>query len=100
MIGKMKKRIIAILFCIIFLVPSCASSKPVMPKSESTVEKVVKTVNQIAFVYTIGTNLSSAAVNLIPKSEPTVEKVVSKDPLMKLLASALIIYAIQILVTR
>ena len=65
MIGKMKKRIIAILFCIIFLVPSCASSKPVMPKSESTVEKVV-----------------------------------NKDPLMKLLASALIIYAIQILVTR
>ena len=61
----MKKRIIAILFCIIFLVPSCASSKPVMPKSESTVEKVA-----------------------------------SKDPLMKLLASALIIYTIQILVTE
>tara|TARA_Y100000389_G_C17201944_1_gene384118 strand:+ start:392 stop:577 length:186 start_codon:yes stop_codon:yes gene_type:complete len=61
----MKKRIIAILFCIILLVPSCASSKPVIPKSESTVEKVV-----------------------------------SKDPLMKLLASALIIYAIQILVTK
>jgi len=64
-IGKMKKNIIAILFCIILLVPSCASSKPVLPKSE-----------------------------------PTVEKVVSKDPLMKLLASALIIYAIQILVTK
>lgn len=61
----MKKGIIAILFCIILLVPSCASSKPA-----------------------------------IPKSEPTVEKVVSKDPLMKLLASTLIIYAIQILVTK
>ena len=65
-IGKMKKRIIAILFCIILLVPSCASSKPIIPKSEP---------------------------------DP-VEKVVSKDPLMKLLASALIIYAIQILVTK
>lgn len=61
----MKKRIVAILFCVILLVPSCASSKPG-----------------------------------VPKSEPTVEKVVSKDPLMKLLASALIIYAIQILVTK
>jgi len=29
-----------------------------------TVEKFVKTANQIAFVYTIGTNFSSAAVNL------------------------------------
>jgi|TARA_B100000900_G_scaffold315991_1_gene274918 uncharacterized protein YcfL len=32
--------------------------------------------------------------------ETAVEKVVSKDPVMKLLASALIIYAIQILVTK
>ena len=62
----MKKRIIAILFCIILLVPSCASSKSVMPKLEP---------------------------------DP-IEKVVSKDPLMKLLASALIIYTIQILVTE
>tara|TARA_B100001778_G_C18517707_1_gene597310 strand:+ start:35 stop:223 length:189 start_codon:yes stop_codon:yes gene_type:complete len=62
----MKKRIIAILFCIILLVPSCASSKTVIPKSEPI----------------------------------AAEKVVSKDPLMKLLASALIIYAIQILVTK
>ena len=65
-IGKMKKKIIAILFYIMLLIPSCASSKPVIP-------------------------------NLEP--DP-VEKVVSKDPLMKLLASALIIYAIQILVTK
>lgn len=34
------------------------------------------------------------------KEETVVEKVVSKDPLMKLLASALIIYTIQILVTE
>ena len=65
-IGKMKKKIIAMLFCIMLLTPSCASSKPVIPKSEPN----------------------------------PVEKVVSKDPLMKLLASALIIYAIQILVTK
>ena len=32
--------------------------------SNKTIEKVVKTANQIAFIYTIGTNLSSAAVNL------------------------------------
>ena len=68
MIGKIKKKIIVIFFCITFLIPSCVSSKP---------------------------------IDTTPKSEPTVvEKVVSKDPFMKLLASALIICAIQILVTK
>jgi hypothetical protein len=36
----MKKRIIAILFCIILLVPSCASSKPIKEKPQQTKEVV------------------------------------------------------------
>ncbi len=61
----MKKNIISILFCIMLLVPSCATSK-------------------------------STTTNV---EENSVEKVVSKDPLMKLLASALIIFTINTLVT-
>jgi len=61
----MKKNIISILFCIILLIPSCASSKPITLNVE----------------------------------ENKVEKIVSKDPLMKLLASALIIFAINTIVT-
>jgi uncharacterized protein YcfL len=34
------------------------------------------------------------------KNETAIEKVVSKDPIMKLLATSLIIYAIQLLVTK
>ena len=61
----MKKNIISIIFCIILLVPSCATSKPTTLNVEET----------------------------------KVEKIVSKDPLMKLLASALIIFAINTIVT-
>ena len=61
----MKKNIISIIFCIVLLVPSCATSKPTTLNVEET----------------------------------KVEKIVSKDPLMKLLASALIIFAINIIVT-
>ncbi len=61
----MKKNIISILFCIMLLVPSCATSK-------------------------------STTTNV---EENSVEKVVSKDPLMKLLASALIIFTINLMVT-
>jgi len=61
----MKKNIISIMFCIVLLVPSCATSKPTTLNVEET----------------------------------KVEKIVSKDPLMKLLASALIIFAINIIVT-
>tara|TARA_Y100000389_G_scaffold77199_1_gene73977 strand:- start:803 stop:997 length:195 start_codon:yes stop_codon:yes gene_type:complete len=61
----MKKNIISIMFCIVLLVPSCATSKPTTLNVEET----------------------------------KVEKIVSKDPLMKLLASALIILAINTIVT-
>ena len=61
----MKKNIISIIFCIILLIPSCATSKPTTLNVEET----------------------------------KVEKIVSKDPLMKLLASALIIFAINTIVT-
>ena len=61
----MKKNIISIMFCIVLLIPSCATSKPTTLNVEET----------------------------------KVEKIVSKDPLMKLLASALIIFAINIIVT-
>ena len=61
----MKKNIISIMFCIVLLVPSCATSKPTTLNVEET----------------------------------KVEKIVSKDPLMKLLASALIIFAINTIVT-
>ena len=61
----MKKNIISIIFCIVLLVPSCATSKPTTLNVEET----------------------------------KVEKIVSKDPLMKLLASALIILAINTIVT-
>ena len=61
----MKKNIISIIFCIVLLVPSCATSKPTTLNVEET----------------------------------KVEKIVSKDPLMKLLASALIIFAINTIVT-
>ena len=61
----MKKNIISIIFCIVLLVPSCATSKPTTLNVEET----------------------------------KVEKIVSKDPLMKLLASALIIFAIKTIVT-
>ena len=61
----MKKNIISIIFCIILLIPSCATSKPTTLNVEET----------------------------------KVEKIVSKDPLMKLLASALIIFAIKTIVT-
>ncbi len=61
----MKKNIISILFCIMLLVPSCATSKPTTTNVEET----------------------------------KIEKIVSKDPLMKLLASALIIFTINTLVT-
>ena len=60
----MKKKIISILFCIMLLVSSCATSKPVTTNIEET----------------------------------KVEKIVSKDPLMKLLVSALIIFAINTIV--
>ena len=61
----MKKNIISIMFCIVLLIPSCATSKPTTLNVEET----------------------------------KVEKIVSKDPLMKLLASALIILAINTIVT-
>ena len=61
----MKKNVILILFCIMLLAPSCASSKPTTLNVEET----------------------------------KIEKIVSKDPLMKLLASTLIILAINIIVT-
>lgn len=61
----MKKNIISIMFCIVLLIPSCATSKPTTLNVEET----------------------------------KVEKIVSKDPLMKLLASALIIFAINTIVT-
>jgi hypothetical protein len=60
-----KKNIISIMFCIVLLIPSCATSK-------------------------------STTLNV---KENKVEKIVSKDPLMKLLASTLIILAINIIVT-
>lgn len=53
------------MFCIVLLIPSCATSKPTTLNVEET----------------------------------KVEKIVSKDPLMKLLASALIIFAINTIVT-